>query len=62
MKRGPKVKEKAITKTKLIKLRVTAAEHDIISNLAAARGVTISDMIRMAVFPKDGVNEEKGGQ
>lgn len=56
------MKEKAMTKTKLIKLRVTAAEHEIISKMAAARGVTISDMIRMAVFPKDGVNEEKGGQ
>lgn len=61
MKRGPKVKSVDVVKTKLIKLRVTAAEHEAFFQAAAARGMTVADLIRSSVFPQNGTNEKRDG-
>ena len=59
MKRGRKaLKDRAAIKTKLVKLRVTQAEHDQVARMAAQRGMTVTDMIREFLF-QDGVNENK---
>lgn len=59
MKRGRKaLKDRAAIKTKLVKLRVTQAEHDQVARMAEQRGMTVTDMVRSFLF-KDGVNENK---
>lgn len=59
MKTDNNKKNIVVLKDKLIKLRVTAAEHDAFKRLAEQRGMTISDLVRMAVFPQDGVNAKR---
>jgi len=57
MKRGRKaLRDRAAIKTKLVKLRVTQAEHDQVKRLADQRGMTVADMIRSFLFEK-GHNE-----
>ena len=59
MKRGRKaLKDRAAIKTKLVKLRVTQAEHDQVAAMAAQRGMTVTDMVRSFLF-KDGEDENK---
>jgi hypothetical protein len=59
MKRGRKaLKDRAAIKTKLVKLRVTQAEHDQVARMAAQRGMTVTDMVRSFLF-KDGVDDNK---
>lgn len=59
MKRGRKaLKDRAAIKTKLVKLRVTQAEHDQVARMAAQRGMTMTDMVRSFLF-KDGVDDNK---
>lgn len=59
MKRGRKaLKDRAAIKTKLVKLRVTQAEHDQVAAMAAQRGMTVTDMVRSFLF-KDGVDDNK---
>lgn len=57
MKRGRKaLRDRSVIKTKLVKLRVTQAEHDQVKRLADQRGMTVADMIRSFLFEK-GNNE-----
>ena len=52
------MKDRAAIKTKLVKLRVTQAEHDQVAAMAAQRGMTVTDMVRSFLF-KDGEDENK---